>query len=287
MRKEMILTMALLGLVLRPFTVNAEAPSALEAVQETGAEAPHEIMKEEPPAVQDPVIPPVPPPNEIAPVEIQNQSPPQDKITEGFSKEELAEAGLTAEEPQEGATRPPLGWVFGLRAGIAIPTQKVIQDFGNSTSIGPLVNVEALYAAREWIRVGLMVEWHRHSIKMWGPEFGTLNTVSLLPTVEFRPTRDFVEDHGLLVVPYTSLGLGLNVNSLSKGSGLSSGSTVSFDNTLAFRVAGGIDFPIAQNVSLNGELAWNRNSGDYQLNTSNGSFNASTLNLLFGLRAEF
>ena len=227
--------------------------------------------------------------NEPRVVEPQNQIPPQERMTEEFSKD-LAAADAAAREEEKAGTRQPLGWVFGLRAGIAIPTQKVIRDFGNSTSIGPLVNGEALYAVKEWMRVGLMVEWHRHSIKMWGPEFGTLNTVSILPTIEFRPTRVFLEDRGMeAVVPYASLGLGVNTNSLSKGSGLPSTATVSFDNTLAFRAAGGIDVLITRGVALNGEVAYNLNSGDYHLSTlpTTTGFNASTVNLLFGVRVEF
>lgn len=134
-------------------------------------------------------------------------------------------------ETKEPADRgEPLGLIFGLRAGFSVPTQRVIRDLGNSTSTGPLINVEALYAIREWVRAGLMVEWHRHRIKMWGPEFGTLNTVSILPTVELRPTRAAMEERGIeAVVPYASLGLGVNANSLSKGNGLGN-ATVSARN---------------------------------------------------------
>ena len=135
-----------------------------------------------------------------------------------------------------------------------------------------------------------MVEWHRHSIKMWGPEFGTLNTVSILPTAEFRPTRAFLAERGMAaVIPYASLGIGANANSLSKGSGLPATTTVSFNNTLAFRAAGGIDIPITRGLALNGEVGWNRNKGDYQLSSmpTTTGFNASTLNLLLGIRAAF
>ena len=169
-------------------------------------------------------------------------------------------------EPKETDGRlTPIGLILGVRTGLSIPTQKVIQDFGNSTSIGPIINLEALYALREWVRVGLMLEWHRHSIKQWGPDFGTLNIVSILPTVEFRPTREALKERGIET----------------------GNSSVSFHDTFALRVAGGIDFPIMSHLALNGEVAWNRNSGGYQLNATDGSFNASTLNLLVGIRAQF
>ena len=260
------------GLSKDPAETVPSEPTAAETVNEQSA------------PVADSVIPPV----DATPLaEPRNQGPPQEKMSEEFSKELAAADAAAREEERRGGQ---LGWVFGLRTGMAIPTQKVIRDFGDSTSIGPLVNAEALYAVKEWMRAGLMVEWHRHTIKMWGPDFGTLNTVSILPTVEFRPTRDFLEDRGITaVVPYASLGLGVNVNSLNHGSGLPSTATASFDNTLAFRAAGGVDIPIAPGVALNGEVAYNLNSGDYQLSTISNTtgFNASTVNLLFGIRAEF
>ena len=356
MRKEIVLGLCLLGLILRPIHPHAEEAIVEPAVPAIEVGTPAEAVKDEP-APPDSATPPA---NELPPVETQTQSPREERMTEGFSKDspetvkdEPAAAETVNEQPtlttdpaipptdatplaetqnqglpQERMTETPLpepqnqappqekmseefskelaaadaaakdeeragqrlGWVFGLRTGMAIPTQKVIRDFGDSTSVGPLVNVEGLYAVREWLRAGLMVEWHRHTIKMWGPDFGTLNTVSVLPTVEFRPTRDFLEDRGMTaVVPYASLGLGVNVNSLHKGDGLPSTATVSFNNTLAFRAAGGIDVPIVPGVALNAEVAYNLNSGDYQLSTlpATTGFNASTVNVLFGVRAEF
>jgi hypothetical protein len=37
-----------------------------------------------------------------------------------------------------------------------------------------LVNGEVLYALREWMRIGMMLEWHQHSINLHGPKLGTL-----------------------------------------------------------------------------------------------------------------
>ena len=281
----------------KPTSISAPGPAPLVLpANETPVGAPMPVPML-PVVTEAPTVMPAPDPlvpsseNESPLVEPENQGPSDERVSEKSSKEPPeAQAAAREEEARDATKGQPLGWVFGLRAGIAIPTQKVIRDFGNSTSIGPLVNLEALYAVKEWMRVGLMVEWHRHSIKMWGPEFGTLNTVSILPTIELRPTRNFLEERGMgAIVPYAALGLGINANSLSKGSGLPSSATVSFDNTLAFRVAGGIDVPITHGIALNAELAWNRNSGDYQLSslTTTSEFNASTLNLLFGLRAEF
>src|SRR5690242_19676129 len=60
-------------------------------------------------------------------------------MTEQVSQEPRATDGSASQEATA-ESGPPRNWVFGLRAGIAIPTQKVIYDFGDSTSVGPLVN---------------------------------------------------------------------------------------------------------------------------------------------------
>jgi len=191
----------------------------------------------------------------------------------------------------------PMGLVFGLRAGAAIPTQKVLKNTGNGTSIGPLVNGEVLYALREWVRVGMMLEWHQHSIDLWGPKLGTLGVFSILPTVEFRPDRSTRErlgwesfvnyDLGLKsLIPYVSLGLGANVHSFSNSKEVADRAG-SFSTTFALRVATGIDIALNSKWSLNTEVAWNSDSGTYKFNGQEADFNASTLNLLVGIRTQF
>jgi hypothetical protein len=181
----------------------------------------------------------------------------------------------------------PRGLVLGLRTGVAIPTQKVLENLGNDTSVGPLVNFEALYALREWVRVGIMFEWHRHNINLGDPQFGTLNIFSLMPTVEFRPTREAMRDRGFAwFIPYASLGTGINVHSFSNGDRLGN-APVSFSNTFALRLASGFDFPITSHLAINTEVAWNRDNGRYMLRGAEADFNASSLNFLIGLRAQF
>ena len=136
-------------------------------------------------------------------------------------------------------------FVFGLRAGLVVPTQQILENLSSGTSVGPLVNLEGYYVLREWVRLGLMFEWQRYKINARDAEVGTLNTFSLLPVVEFRPTRDMMRNNVGFewVIPYASLGAGLNVHSFSNGARLGNDS-VSFANTFALRVAGGLDFPI-------------------------------------------
>jgi hypothetical protein len=181
----------------------------------------------------------------------------------------------------------PRGLVLGLRTGVAITTSKVLDNLANHTGVGPLVNFEALYALREWVRVGIMFEWHRHNIDLWGPQFGTLNIFSFLPTVEIRPTHEAMRDRGFAwFIPYASLGAGINFHSFSNAAQLGN-APVSFSNTFALRLASGLDFPITSHLAFNTEAAWNRDSGSYKLSGAEADFNASSLNFLIGLRAQF
>ena len=198
-----------------------------------------------------------------------------------LSKEELAAQGVIVVKPEQ------RGIVLGLRAGAAIPTSKVLENVGNGTSVGPLVNAEALYTLNDWIRVGMMLEWHQHSIDLWGPKLGTLSVFSILPTVEFRPSREMRENLGLgSFIPYVSLGTGVNVHSFSNDNQTANNAD-SFSSTFALRLATGFDYPITSGWAFNTELAWNRDSGTYELNGREADFNASTLNLLVGVRAYF
>jgi hypothetical protein len=198
---------------------------------------------------------------------------------------------------QEGTRPTPMGLVLGLRAGAAYPYEKVLKNTGNGTSIGPLVNAEALYELREWIRLGMMLEWHQHSINLWGPKLGTLGVFSILPTVELRPDRSTRErlgwesfvnyDLGLQsLIPYVSLGLGANVHSFSNSNELTDRAE-SFSTTFALRVATGFDIALTSKWSFNTEVAWNRDSGTYKFNGQDADFNASSLNLLIGVRTQF
>jgi outer membrane protein len=215
-------------------------------------------------------------------------------------------AELMNEEPETasptstddgGKITNPKGIILGLRAGAAFPTQKVLKNTGNGTSIGPLVNVEALYALQEWVRVGLMLEWHQHSIDFWGPKFGTLGVFSILPTVEFRPTSRMRESlgwdsfvnydlHLRSFIPYAAFSIGTNVHSFSN-SNETTNRGESFSTTVAVRAAAGFDIAIDTRWSFNTEVAWNRDSGTYKNNGVEGDFDASSLNLLFGVRLQF
>ena len=171
-------------------------------------------------------------------------------------------------------------WTLGARTGFNIPTQSWADD--TKTSIGPTpINLQAMYGISKWIRLGFMMEWERRSIDSRNPSFdlGTLNTISLLPTVEFRP------GHFSGITPYLSTSIGVNVNSFSEDD---NAVKISQANTFAYRLAGGLDFPLTHNLMLNTEAAWKRNRGGLEINNRDaGSVDASTISLLVGVRYTF
>jgi hypothetical protein len=205
-----------------------------------------------------------------------------------LTKEELAKEGvMVVDEAGTEAGRRPPRLLLGLRAGAAMPYDKVLKNIGNGTSVGPLVNAEALYSLTDWMRAGMMLEWRQHSINFWGPKFGTLSVFSILPTIEVHPSSQTRENLGLESFrPYASLGAGINVPSFSNSAETASRGD-SFSSTFAVRLATGFDIPITAQWAFNTELAWSRDSGTYKLNGTEADFNASSLNLLVGVRAHF
>jgi outer membrane protein len=173
-------------------------------------------------------------------------------------------------------------WTAGFRAGFSPITQEMFAL--TDTSVGPVLNFMGMYGINKWMNVGLMLEYNRYGVSTEGPtDIGTVNTVSLLPTVEFRPGR-----LGRMV-PYGSVGMGVNVNSLSQDDASKrSRGTISTPNTFAFRMAGGIDYPLNDRFALNTEVAWKRNRGGLETNNVDaGSFDASSINILFGVKYTF
>jgi outer membrane protein len=221
-----------------------------------------------------------PPPTAKAPAEAPAVAAPEAK---GAAPQK---ATVTPSEQAKGQSVAG-DFVFGLRAGLVVPTQQILENLSSGTSVGPLVNLEGYYGIREWLRAGIMFEWHQFDVSSNNAQLGTLSTYSFLPTIEFRPTRGIMRNIGFeWLIPYASLGTGVNVHSFSAATRLSN-DTVSFPSTFAFRVAGGLDFPITSHVAVNGEVAWKRDSGTFERSGVENHFNASPLMFLFGLRVHF
>lgn len=171
--------------------------------------------------------------------------------------------------------------ILGMRAGFAVVTQEVSPNV--STDVGSLVNFEGLYSLNNWLLVGMMVEWERHSMSAGGTDIGHLDTVSVLPTVEVRPVR-----YGPLT-PYVNMSFGVNVNSFGESSSIG-GTTISPSNTFAWRVGWGVDYMITQRFALNTEMAYKRNDGHVTVNPLGvqiNDANASSFGFLFGAKMIF
>ena len=177
----------------------------------------------------------------------------------------------------------PQTWVLGVRAGFSVPTQTLTNEFRSSTSIGPLVNVHALYSFNNWLLAGMMIEWERHGVdresRFGNIDLGHQDTVSVLPTVEVRPGKlgQFV--------PYANMSFGVNVN----GFGEDGRGRISPSNTFAWRIGWGADYMLNHRYALNAEWAYKRNDGHAHASNYGriDDWNASSFGFLFGVKAFF
>lgn len=172
----------------------------------------------------------------------------------------------------------PGKWVLGMRAGFAPLTQQLSGN--TATDVGSLVNFQAMYSLNKWLLVGMMLEWERHSIDQERPQrdLGHQDTVSVLPTVELRPTN-----FGSLT-PYVNMSLGVNVNSF----GENTGTRISPSNTFAWRLGWGADYMLTKQFALNTEMAYKRNDGHATVGgLRNDDWNASSFGFLFGVKMYF
>jgi hypothetical protein len=178
----------------------------------------------------------------------------------------------------------PGQWMFGARIGPSALTQSLNNNIDSAT--GPTLNFHGMYAVTNMIMLGLMLEWERHPADQERPlqDLGSMDTVSFLPTVEFRP------GHWGALYPYGSASLGVNFNSFSEDGSLGS-TRISPSNNFAFRMAAGADYFITKTLAFNTEIAWKRNDGHAHitgpatgLNLNPNEWNASSFAFLVGVR---
>ncbi len=172
----------------------------------------------------------------------------------------------------------PGKWVLGMRAGFAPLTQEL--HGGYSTDVGSLVNFQAMYSLNKWLLAGMIVEWERHAVDQERPlrDLGHQDTVSVLPTLELRPTNFGP------VSPYVNMSFGVNVNSF----GENTSTRISPSNTFAWRLGWGADYMLTKQFALNTEMAYKRNDGHVTLgSTRNDDWNASSFGFLFGVKLFF
>lgn len=170
-------------------------------------------------------------------------------------------------------------WMLGFRAGFAPLTQSLTRN--TSTDVGSLVNVQGMYSINRWLLLGLMLEWERHAVDVERPDadLGHQDTVSVLPTVEFRPVR-----YGP-ISPYVSMSFGVNVNTFGEDSGVP---RISPSNTFAWRLGWGADYFVTEKIAVNGEMAYKRNDGHATVGGARiNDWNASSFGFLVGAKMFF
>lgn len=201
----------------------------------------------------------------------------------------VASCGAFAPPPAQADNWTPGGavpgqWMFGGRVGPTTLTQSLSSNINTQT--GPALNFQSMYALTNMITVGLMLEWERRGVdrEVRYLDLGSMDTVSLLPTVELRP------GHLGQVFPYASMGIGVNFNSFSENGAIGA-NRISPSNNFAFRLAAGADYFITKTIALNTELAWKRNDGHAHISGPGGNlglnpsdWNASSFNFLLGVR---
>ena len=168
--------------------------------------------------------------------------------------------------------------VLGMRAGFAPLTQSLTAN--SSTSVGSLVNFQAMYSLNKFLLVGMLLEWERHGVNRERSyrDWGHQDTVSVLPTVEVRPVRFGP------ISPYANMSFGVNVNSF----GENSSTRISPSNTFAWRLGWGADYMLNKQFALNAEMAYKRNDGHATVDGNrNNDWNASSFGFLFGAKLFF
>jgi opacity protein-like surface antigen len=188
------------------------------------------------------------------------------------------QAGAEEMKMKDGGTEP--GKVYlGMRAGFAPLTQQLTP--GTSTDVGSLVNFQAMYSLNNWLLIGLMLEWERHSVSTEGPsiDLGHQDTVSVLPTVELRPVQFGP------ITPYVNMSFGVNVNSFGEDRNIA---RISPSNTFAWRLGWGADWMITKQFALNGEMSYKRNDGHATVaGVRINDWNASSFGFLVGVKMFF
>jgi outer membrane protein len=188
------------------------------------------------------------------------------------------QAGAAEMKMQDGGTEPGK-FYLGMRAGFAPLTQQLTAN--TSTDVGSLVNFQAMYSLNNWLLIGLMLEWERHSISIESPsvDLGHQDTVSVLPTIELRPVRFGP------ITPYVNMSFGVNVNSFGEDRNIA---RISPSNTFAWRLGWGADWMITKQFALNGEMAYKRNDGHATIGgVQINDWNASSFGFLVGVKLFF
>lgn len=187
-----------------------------------------------------------------------------------------AEEGEVVTETSEVSTDPH--WVFSIRGGIVQGTQDHVSN--GTPSLGGAGSLQLLYQFNPHFRLGVTLDGQQQALNVKGGQgkFGDLFTVAVMPTIEMRPFLT------TMAIPYLSVGLGMNLNMFSAESGVPS---LDYNNTFAARIAGGVDVPLTTHWSLNTEVAWRLNKGEWTQLGRSGRYDATAVLGLVGIRYLF
>ena len=158
---------------------------------------------------------------------------------------------------------------------------------------GQVVNGVILYALDPFWNLGIMSEWDQQFVTAFGPEIDKATTLSILPILEFHYTAGRLS-------PYINFGAGINFNTFDDDENVATLCGVlgvgacdfSPEDTITARVGMGADFFVSDQLAINIEGAWRRNSGDVSLKIADvtgatRSFTRDSAEALIGFRYYF
>ena len=187
--------------------------------------------------------------------------------------------------------KPKTGWGSEIRRGASFFTDEL--NHGSSGDPGPIANGMVLYTFDPFWKLGIMSEWTRHQVPSSGLDVGKAKTLSILPILEFHYRAGRLS-------PYINFGAGINFNTFDDDQNVATLCGVlgvgscdfSPEDTIAARVGVGADFFISDQLAVNIESAWTRNSGDVDLKIGSATaatrtFDGDSAEALIGFRYYF
>ena len=187
--------------------------------------------------------------------------------------------------------KPKTGWGSEVRGSASSFMNEDAQ--GTSNDPGVVANGMVLYSLDPFWNLGIMGEWEKHQVTGSGSEGEKATTLSILPFLEFHYRAGRLS-------PYINFGAGINFNTFDDDQNVATLCGVlgvgacdfSPEDTIAARVGVGADFFISDQLAVNIEGAWKRNSGDVSLKIAGATaatraFDRDSAEALIGFRYYF
>ena len=187
--------------------------------------------------------------------------------------------------------KPKTGWGSEVRRGASLFTYDLTQ--GTRRDPGPIANGMVLYSLDPYWNLGIMSEWENRQVTGSRIEENKATALSIFPFLEFHYQAGRLS-------PYINFGAGINFNTFDDDENVATLCGVlgvgacdfSPEDTIAARVGVGADFFISDQLAVNIESAWTRNSGDISLKIAGATaatrtFNRDSTEALIGFRYYF